>query len=548
MRDNTAAPKPGRGSAPAPDHIMLSFSGDPRTTAAVTWRTDVSVPDGFMLYREDDGSWQGETLRAEAVTKRFESDIDVSNIHSARAEGLKPGTRYVYTVGCGAHRSGEFSFETEPPDLTKFKFLIIADHQQGRPHEKPDYSRVGRLLKDTLAAHPDCRFILTAGDNCDNGQNELQWNGMFSGLAGIIESVPYMMATGNHDNRGFISYLPEPVGKFYLKRADFFDAQFGHSYPKNGPDGYITENYSFDYGNVHFLVMGINAQETVADWAYDDLRASEKTWKLGAYHFPIYPVMPEGENADSYPCLRKPIEEGRLDVLLAGHEHSFARTYPMKNDELFDRPSKGVVHYICGNGGANVYISNCRKIWHSAFYAQEEPAAMVTIAEVDGAKFTLTALLDDGRVADVFVIDKDADTITPPALAPIYRRTKLAYKGDMLEFAARGVFPCQRDSAWYIPAGVLIGAIGGAVSKTAGKVTVGAYKRTAAFTEDSDIAETGTGDIRMSGAAFRGDREQLYVPLDDFAKIFGMNWQYAARNNFINIDHPSENTAVSEQP
>ena len=86
--------------------------------------------------------------------------------------------------------------------------------------------------------------------------------------------------------------------------------------------------------------MGINAPEKVEGWAYDDLQSSDKTWKLGAYHFPIYPVMPEGQNDDGYPWLRRPIEQGRLDILFEGHEHSFARTFPTKGDELFDRPSE----------------------------------------------------------------------------------------------------------------------------------------------------------------------------------------------------------------
>ena len=196
--------KPERGSSPLPDHIMLSFWGDAKTSAAISWRTDENSGDSYILYRREGSA---DLLRQEAVTRFAETDIDRSNYHWVRLSGLEPGCKYCYTVGDDEHRSGEFTFETEPEKLDKFSFIVISDHQKGSPCHLPDYSMVGEMLKTALAKHPECRFIFTAGDNCDNGQNDLQWNGMFEGLKGIIESLPYMMTTGNHDNRGFISYF-----------------------------------------------------------------------------------------------------------------------------------------------------------------------------------------------------------------------------------------------------------------------------------------------------------------------------------------------------
>ncbi len=536
--------KPERGSAPSPDHIMLSFCGDAHTNIAVSWRTSEDIESGYMLFHKDDEAAQ---TRVDAISKRIESDIDISVYHWAQATNLEPGAKYYYTVGNDEHRSGEFSFETEPENLTKFSFLLITDHQKGSPAQLPDYSYVGNLLKNALAKHPECRFILTAGDNCDNGQNDLQWNGMFSGLKGIIESVPYMMTTGNHDNRGFITYFPEPIGKFYLEHSDFFDSQFEYSYPLNGPEGYKTENYSFDYGNAHFLIMGINAPEIVEDWAYDDLQASDKTWKLGTYHFPIYPVMPEGQNDDGYPWLRKPIEDGRLDILFEGHEHSFARTYPIKGDELFDKPSEGTVHYIAGNGGGNIYHSNAQKIWHCCFYPQEERVGLYAIVTIDGSRLTATAYMDDGRIVDEFTIDKDKDLITPYALAPIYDIPKITFKGRMLELIARGHGPRIRDGIWYSPFAVVVQAIGGKVVKEIGSVSVEVYGHSAVFTLGSPLALTDRGTITMSGAVY-SENGQLYIPIEESAKIFDMDWYFAKRNGFVNFNTPSEDKPLYKQP
>jgi len=537
--------KPNHGSTPQPDHIMLSICGDAKTSMAVTWRTSIDVPSGYVEVYPENG---GEKVRVEAITKEFKSDIDISNMHWAIIKNLKPGTRYRYTCGDDTHRSEEFSFETEPENLNKFKFLIITDHQNGTPHHDPQYEPIRKALHDAFSKHPDIRFILTVGDNTNDGQNELQWNGMFRGMKGFIESYPYMMCTGNHDNRGFKQYLPEPVGKFYLMHADFFDAQFEYSYPKNGPEEFETENYSFDYGNVHFAVFGINRQDLVGEWLYEDLQKSDKTWKIGAYHFPIYPIMPEGCNDDSYPWLRKGIEEGRLDVLLAGHEHGLARTYPIKDDQMYDRPSEGTIHYIAGNAGRNPFATNARKIWHPYFYPLEESLYCYIIAEVDDKVLTLTAYLEDGRIADVFVIDKNKDLMLPYSPAPIFKRPKMAFKGHIPDLAVRDLYVEEKDGKLYCAFGALMHSIGGEVIRTKDSVTISVYRQKVTFTVGSDIAVCADGDRKLSGVPYMHEKGQIYVPVEDAAEIFGMAWQHAVRNRIVNFDYPSERRPMQTHP
>lgn len=165
----------------------------------------------------------------------------------------------------------------------------------------------------------------------------MQWNGAFSGLTGIVESVPFMMTLGNHDNRGFEDY-EKGIGRYYSEPAEFFGKQFKGSYPDNGPENWKTENYTFDYGNVHFGVIGVNGPEEVNAWMIDDLSSTDKTWKIGAYHFPICYSGSNLQNYDAYPVMREGFE--LFDLVFSGHEHNFARSFPLKNEELFAQPSK----------------------------------------------------------------------------------------------------------------------------------------------------------------------------------------------------------------
>ena len=158
--------KPDRGSSSAPDHIMISFCGDARHEMAVTWRTDTSARDGYVLYWAEGEKEQ----RQNAVCRTIKSDIDISKFNCARLSSLKAGTKYYYTCGDENNRSKTFSFTTQGEGCDSFKFIVIADHQVGDPWEKPDYSVVKNMLKKAIKRDEDIKFILTAGDNCDDGQ------------------------------------------------------------------------------------------------------------------------------------------------------------------------------------------------------------------------------------------------------------------------------------------------------------------------------------------------------------------------------------------
>lgn len=528
-----------------PDHIMVSISGDAKTSMTVTWRSSIDVAEGYVEYYEKGG----EKKRADAIVKPFKSDVNTSNIFWATPSDLKAGTRYFYTCGSAENRSEEFWFDTEEENLTKFRFIAISDHQKDDDHYNPDYSKLNSFLKDVLKKYPDVKFILTAGDNTNCGQHEIQWNAMFEGMEGIIEHLPYMMTCGNHDNRGFKEYFPNEVGRYYAEPAEFFNTQLEYSYPKNGPEGWQTEIYSFDYGNAHFNIFGVNEPELMNEWAKADIAKSNKTWKFGSQHFPVYYAGPNLANDDNYPMMRESME--MLDILFSGHEHNFSRSFPIKNEELFDKPSQGTVHYELGNAHYNPPgTKTTDKVWHASFYPQEENVASFALVEVDGDKVSIISELNDGRIVDEFSIDKAKDEIRPFRLAPVFgkNRTRVYYKGMDLGLCNMSTPAVEKDGEWFIAFATLIRFIGGEDIREKGKVTLKAYGHEVTFTENSRIASTEKGDSDLGAEVFRGNEGQLYIPVDGACKTFGMKWAYARRNNFITIEHVNEGVPIVPQP
>lgn len=533
-----------RGAGRHPDQIMLSVNGDPAREITVRWRTDISVQSGFALYRPagSGAAWQ----RAEAIVNRFDTDLDESNFFFASMAGLQPETLYEYTVGDGDSRSEVYSFRSARENITRFSFLCLSDIQTGGPEPPADYTELGEIVKKILRKHPECEFILTGGDNTNCGQTDVQWTGLFLGLKGIIEHIPLMLCMGNHDDMGFADYSTF-TGKYYSEHATYFTNMLLHSYPRNGPPGWETANYAFDYGNVHFNVLGTSGYEEMNAWLLSDAADSKKQWKFAVHHFPVCYSGPTIECEDTYPALRDGMEQ--CDIVFSGHEHSFARSYPRRKDGLYDKPSEGTIHYNLGSGNRNPPGTRVvPKVWNAKTYAHEEDLSMYTVVDIDGAKCTLTAYVEDGRIVDRCVVDKEKDLVLPYDPAPVYNRTRIKFKGYDLGMCSEETLPQQIDGVWYVAPGPVMSFTGGVALRTPGKIRVEIYGRFAEFSEGSDVMRTSGGERRMRGSCLRLLRGQLYVPVEDFCAPLRMHPLFFAHNRFISIESETEARPVPEQP
>lgn len=531
-----------RGSSPAPDQIMISIKGDAAHNIAIRWRTDTSVESAYALYRaKGTEEWQ----KTVADKHFFATDMDDSNFFFAYLENLSADTYYEYTCGDDVNRSDIFTFKTAKENLTKFSFLCVSDVQAGDAEPPADYTSLGEVLKKALAEHPECDFILTAGDNTNCGQTDVQWTGLFEGLKGIIEETPIQFCMGNHDDIGFSSYFTKE-DKYYSEYAEYFTNQLWGSYDHNGPKDRPIANYSFDYGNARFSIIGTSGYEEMNQFLID-MADTDKTWKFAAHHFPVCYSGPCIENDDTYPALRDGMD--KYDVVFSGHEHSFARSYPRRGEGLFDKPSEGTVHYNLGSSNRNPPGTRVvPKVWNAKTYAHEEDLSMFSIVTIDGDKCTLTAYVEDGRIIDMSTIDKEKDLITPYDPAPVYNKTRIKFKGYDLGMCASLTLPQIIDGIVYIPIGQLINFIGGDVERTKGKIKIGVYGKTSEFTENSATVITQDGEYEMEAPCLRLLEDQLFAPAQGFCKNLRMTPYFYEHNNFITIESNTEARPIPYQP
>lgn len=385
-----------------PSHMTLTWTGDPRTTQTITWKTDVTTVAGQVQYAEavDGNSFPHNAQTVAAEVEQFSTNLGDMSIHSVTLNGLKPGTRYLYRVGDGAAWSEPHAFVTSAANVSGFKFLVFGDSQS------INYGVWRTTLQQAYQANSDAVFFTNVGDLVDVGQDYAQWNAWFNAAQEVIATIPAMPVTGNHE-----AYTPERL----FSMPVFFTTQF--KLPPNGPERLKRQVYSFDYGDVHFIVLDSQAGEEerfVPDmldqqraWLEKDLQMNDKKWKVVFMHRPPYNNKAPDANANIRRAFVPIFDKYHADVVFTGHDHVYARTYPLYRDMIVDSAAKGTVYVATGRSGTKTYKDTVIKDWDQFFHDSVSEPNYLTV-EVKDNVLTVKAFTQSGTLIDAWSIEKAA--------------------------------------------------------------------------------------------------------------------------------------------
>ena len=385
-----------------PDHITLSWVQDTRTTQTITWRTNSEPLEGWVRYFEMGPKNPATPARylVKADTAQMDTQEGPLKIHSATLVGLKPGVRYGYQVGGGDFWSEEFSFVTAPARAGDFDFLVFGDSQS------IDYNVWRVTLQNAFQAEPAAVFFINVGDLVDVGQDYGEWEKWFAGASGIVEKYPVMPVVGNHE-----TYSPDR--RFSL--PVFFTAQF--RLPENGPDELKRQVYSFDYGDVHFVILDSQEGEEgrfVPDmlakqksWLENDLAATDKTWKIVFMHRPLYGNKPNGINENLRGAFAEAFAQYGVDLVFTAHDHVNARTWPLDGSGNAVSPEQGTVFVAAGRSGTKTYDNVAKKEWNEFFRNPTDEPDYLTV-RLQGRVLQVQSRTQSGEVIDEWKIDKSA--------------------------------------------------------------------------------------------------------------------------------------------
>lgn len=390
----------GRVVEAAAQHITLTWASDPQTTQTITWQTDSANRAKLVQYAlaVETKSFPHNAQQMIGEVEELATNMGKMNVHSVTLTGLKPGTSYIYRVGEEGDWSELHTFTTASTHISKFKFLVFGDSQSIR------YDVWRATIHQAYQANPDAAFFTNIGDLVDVGQDYTQWQAWFAAARGVVDRIPVMPVTGNHE-----SYTPERRFSMPL----LFTAQF--KLPLNGPEGLKGQVYSFDYGDVHFSMLDsqegeerrfvpamLDLQKT---WLENDLRATNKKWKVVCFHRPPYNNKANGANENIREAFVPILDKYHADVVFTGHDHVYAHTYPLHGGVVVDSAAQGTIYVATGRSGTKTYRDVATIGSNEFFYNPLNEPNYLTV-EVMGDSLTVKAFTQSSVLIDEWTINK----------------------------------------------------------------------------------------------------------------------------------------------
>lgn len=374
-------------------NIRQVITADSTTSRTFMWQSDYAEENPVVEYRQagDDDS----LMQLPASSDAFSDDGVTTYIHTAVVSDLKPGTAYEYRVGAGDKRSDWQSFHTAQGH--DFKALIFPDSQSS------DYSVWAATAQPAWQRNQDAQFFINMGDLVDNGQDHYQWNAWFDVVGDMIARIPIVPLLGNHEtyDKDWKVRMPEAyLHLFALPRID--------------REKYQNQFYSFDYGDVHFVVLNTQSQE-LADfepsldedevaWFKEDMAKTTKKWKIVLMHkdplqygFANRP-QPREEGFSPEGRLWMPLfDQYGVDAVLSAHLHTYRDRGHIRN---FQRDESGPLYLITGVAGNVQYPGLWKQHSLDEYVAPQPETDNYMTLEATDDSLTFRSFLPDGQLLE----------------------------------------------------------------------------------------------------------------------------------------------------
>ena len=385
-------------------YIRQIVAQDNSTSRTIMWQSDNSEADAVIEYRLE-GAEKSRTIGA--TDKAFTDDGSTTYIHEATLTGLTPNTKYEYRVGYGTDRRSDW-YRLETAGASVYDVLIYPDSQSG------DYSQWEEIVKSSALRNPRTALYISMGDLVDNGEHAYQWRTWLNSIKPLSANVPLATTLGNHEMYTLDWKMREPYA--YL---NYF------AVPPNGNETFNRRYYSYDFGDVHYVVLDTMLYESnhednhdthhpdlydvQVQWLRQDLMANTKKWTVVLMHrdpFQYAFDRPGANRAigfDDEGVLFMPIfDEFNVDLVLSAHLHSYRNRGHVRN---FDRDSSGPLYILTGIAG-----DARRPKWKEhpldVYVAPDRDKNNYMTMTVTPNKLIVKAFLPDGTQLDESVIEK----------------------------------------------------------------------------------------------------------------------------------------------
>lgn len=349
---------------------------------------------------------------------------------------LAEDTSYVYRVGddsTGWSRS--YELWTGTFDDT-YSFVYITDPQIGASGSwEGDRDRWESATRQIARLQPDASMVVNGGDQIESHTAEHEYASLIA--PDLMKELPFAATIGNHDNRSdqFNSHF------FIPNRSTV------HGY-EQGKDGYAGGDYWHVYNGVLYLNINTNArsageQDHIAFLRkVIDEQGAKANWIVVVMHHSLYSAAfhsVETDVIERRAALAPAFSELGVDLVLAGHDHIYTRSYLMDGTTpVGDRAAQersdvtlaadpGQVLYVTGNSSSASKFYGLDAKSPEAAVKNQSNQPQFTDVDVSPKAITLTTYQTfDQKVIDRVTLTRASSDTTAPVLAGVPAASSVA--------------------------------------------------------------------------------------------------------------------------
>jgi len=301
----------------------------------------LSKPEQILTRTVDKGQSGGPPPLHSAPdgTRQFEATIS----------GLESNTTYYYAIYDGQKRltpedkSYRFKTHPKPGTASPLYFWVVGDSGTGGTNQ----AKVHTAMRDyNNAQKSPLDLYIHVGDMAYGSGTDTEFSERFFRMyEPTLRNTVCWAAMGNHE--GKTSKGKDGTGPFY-------DA---YICPTKGEAGGLPSGkeayYSFDYGNIHFIVLDSHDLDrrpsgAMARWLKADIEKTKAEWLIAYFHHPPYTKGShdsdkEGQLIEMREHIMPILEGGGVDVVFTGHSHIYERSMLINGAYQTPTTAKGVI-------------------------------------------------------------------------------------------------------------------------------------------------------------------------------------------------------------
>lgn len=409
----------------------------------VTFR-DLS-PDTLYTYRVGDGVnfteyYHFRTASTEPRPFSFIYFGDAQNevrTHWSRVfrEAFRDAPRAAFTLHAGDlvdenYSDAEWGDWHQGPDWVNGTIPVIAtpgNHEYRRIEQGPESERYWKTKSGE-----DVNVEMTSFDKQASEKGAI-YKVAFAGPTGVNTSMEF-------DDAGIITVVDEKaelvtgftqdelLGSNFFA-APLYDRQRDPGIPavtthwrpqfafpvQDVPDERLAETvYYIDYQGVRFISLDSNnLKQAQVPWFRDVLKNNPNRWTVVTFHHPAFSPASDRDNPELRNLWKPILDEFKVDLVLSGHDHTYARTgdvdtsglknVPEGYEKAYD-PEIGTVHVVSVSGPKMYKITK-------GDYAKRvaEDTQLYQIIDIDKTKLRYRAFTATGQLYDQFTLKKRPD-------------------------------------------------------------------------------------------------------------------------------------------